>query len=105
MTNQELDQIRTEIAHALANTNREAMEPLNSINEAIEILDQCSGDPKPDRLESIREELEKLESESEGETETHLRNAREHLRAFQENREWLDDRSETVESDEERPRG
>lgn len=90
MTNQELDQIRTEITHALANANRETMEPLNSINEALEVLDERSDDPTPDRLDSIRGEIEKLESESEGETRDHLRNAREHLRAFQENREWLD---------------
>lgn len=94
MTTRELDEIRTEITHALANANRETMEPLNSINEAIEILDEREGDPKPDRLDSIREELETLESSSEGETREHLRNAREHLRAFQENREFLDDRED-----------
>ena len=63
------------------------MEPLNSIIEAIELLDERPGDPKPDRLDAIRREISDLESELEGETRKHPRNAREHLRAFQENRE------------------
>lgn len=60
------------------------------------MLDERPGDPKPDRLDSIRRELEKLESESEGEVRAHLRTARKHLRAFQENREWLEDERENT---------
>lgn len=35
MANRELGEIRTEITHALANPNRETMEPVNSIKKAI----------------------------------------------------------------------
>lgn len=91
MTNDELDQIRTEITHALANANRETAVTLKSINQAIERLDKRPSDPKPERLESIRGELEELESDSAGETRDYVRRAREHLRAFQENRGWLDE--------------
>ena len=90
-TDHDLNQIRTQIEHARESANRETMEPLNSINEGLEALDKGEGDPRPDRIESIEEELLKLQNSSEGETHEHLRRARDHLQAYKENQEFIEE--------------
>lgn len=87
MADSPFDQVRTEITHAQATADQERMESLEEINEAIKVFDERTGDPNPERLESIIEEIDHLESSAEGETQERLRTAREQLRAFQEDAE------------------
>ena len=87
----ELDQIRTQIEHARESANRETMEPLNSINEGLEFLDESDEPPRRERIESIERELLELQDDAEGETRDHLRRARDHLQAYKQNRESIEE--------------
>ena len=94
MTTPALDQVRTELQHARAAGRSQLQAQLDDISAAIGTLDEREDDPKPDRLESLRVEIAKLQSDTTGETQDHLRQAHELLRAYQENQAVLDEPQE-----------
>ena len=91
MTTPDLDQVRTELQHARAASKSQIQTQLDDISTAIGTLDERDDDPKPDRIESLRMEIAKLQSNTTGETQDHLRQAHEHLLAYQENQAFLDE--------------
>jgi hypothetical protein len=88
----DLDQVQTELQHAREEDTGDLNEPLNNLTQAIDRLEDQEGEPKPDRLESIHDELVRLQEENEGEIREHLRRARDHVRAYHDNLDELTER-------------
>ena len=91
MSDPDLDQVRTELQHAREEDTGDLNEPLNNLTQAIDRLEDAEGGPKPDRLDSIHDELTRLQEDEEGEIREHLRQARDHVRAYRENVEELNE--------------
>jgi hypothetical protein len=85
----DLDQVRTELQHARDEDTGDLNEPLNNLTQALDRLEDEEGEPKPDHLESIHDELVRLQEDNEGEIQKHLRRARDHVRAYRENADEL----------------
>ncbi|WP_457590057.1 DUF7553 family protein [Halalkalicoccus salilacus] len=76
--------------HAHEEDTGDLNEPLNDLTQALDRLEDAEGGgPKPDRLDSIHDELVGLEEDEEGEIQEHLRRARDHVRAYRENADEL----------------
>jgi hypothetical protein len=84
--------VQTELQHAREEDTGDLNEPLNNLTQAIDRLEDQEGEPKPDRLESIHDELVRLQEENEGEIREHLRRARDHVRAYHDNLDELTER-------------
>lgn len=91
MSDPDLDQVRTELQHAREEDTGDLNESLNSLTQALDQLDEEGPEPKPERLDSIHDELVRLQEDNEGEIQEHLRRARDHVRAYRDN---LDELSE-----------
>jgi hypothetical protein len=90
--------------HARDEDTGDLNEPLNNLTQALDRLEDEEGEPKPDHLESIHDELVRLQEDgeersssssrtqsgdNEGEIQEHLRRARDHVRAYRENADEL----------------
>lgn len=89
MSDPDLDQVQTELQHAREEDTGDLNEPLNNLTQALDRLEDAEGGPKPDRLDSIHDELVRLQEDNEGEIQEHLRRARDHVRAYRENADEL----------------
>ncbi|MFC6904849.1 DUF7553 family protein [Halalkalicoccus tibetensis] len=98
MSDPDLDQVRTELQHAREADTGELNESLNSLTQALDQLDEEGNEPKPEHLDSIHDELVRLQegygeggssatsqSGDDEEIRDHLRRARDHVRAYREN--------------------
>ncbi|MDL5361793.1 hypothetical protein [Halalkalicoccus sp. NIPERK01] len=89
MSDPDLDRVRTELQHAREEDTGELNEPLNNLTQALERLDEEGNEPKPERLDSIHDELVRLQEDTGGEIREHLRRARDQVRAYRENADEL----------------
>jgi hypothetical protein len=85
----ELDQVRTELQHATEHAKRDARKPLQNFTQSIER--STTGTTIRSGTESMREELSRLETEASDEAREYIVQAREHLQAYEENREFLEE--------------
>lgn len=79
----DLEAVHEEILEIRQDADREVREALKSIERALSKMQDADAGPKPDRLEEIRAELDRLASETEGETSARLDRVREVVREYQ----------------------
>ncbi|WP_158058089.1 DUF7553 family protein [Halorussus halophilus] len=79
----DFDAIHEEIREIRNDASRDVREPLTSVEQALSEIRASDAEPKADRLQEIRAELDRLASETTGETSARLDRVREAVRDFQ----------------------
>lgn len=79
----DLEAVHEEIREIREEAERDVREPLVSIERALSEMQADDASPKADRLEEVRAELDRLESETTGETSARLSRVREAVRDYQ----------------------
>ena len=79
----DLNAIQREIREIRDETDRDVREPLGSLERALSGMQANDDAPKAERLQEIRAELDRLASETNGETSARLDRIREAVRDYQ----------------------
>lgn len=79
----DLETVHEEIREIRQDADREVREALTSIERALSEMQAANSGPKADRLEEVRAELDRLASETDGETAARIDRVREAIRDYE----------------------